>query len=354
MFDFSHLLFDKLVIHRVGNKANEEGVFASEAEHDLMDDQLQVVLFDFFFSSFKGEDQFKFHHTADLRMNDMYTYCQNIFNQPETFLEMSKHILNHLYNKSTHPKVKGGELYVCLFRDVLIDDELVDAVGIFKSESKSTFIQVNEMRQSLNIGYYEGISTKKLDKGVLIFNTLEEDGFMVKTIDALAGQNDEAKFWKDEFLNIRPIEDSVYTTKAYLNLAKNFVEETMASKPEIGKKKSLEVMDKAVEYFEQNDDFRLENFAETVFEEPEIQESFKSFKQERAVDLDIPEEDTFEISAPAVKKEKKRIRHQITLDDSIQIKLNPNHQDRNNQVIERGYDSQRGQYYYKIFYEFEG
>jgi len=59
MFDFSHLLFDKLVIHRVGAKSLDEGYFASEAEHDLLDDQLQVVLFDYFFASFKSEDQFR-------------------------------------------------------------------------------------------------------------------------------------------------------------------------------------------------------------------------------------------------------------------------------------------------------
>lgn len=353
MFDFSQLLFDKLAIHRVGNKSREDGVFASEAEHDLMDDQLQVVLFDYFFNSFKGEEQFKFHHSADLRMNDMYTYCQNIFNNADSFLEMSKHILNHLYNKSDHPKIKGGELYVCLFRDILIDDELVDAVGIFKSESKNTFIQINELRQSLSIGYYEGINTSKLDKGVLIFNTLEDEGYMVKTIDALAGQNDDAKFWKDDFLGINPIENSVYTTKAYLNLCKEFVEETMVARPDVGKKKGLDTVNKAVEYFEQNEDFRMDNFAETVFEEPEVQEKFKAFKQEKAKESLVLEDDNFEISAPTVKKEKKRIRHLITLDDSIQIKLNPNHHDRNNHVMDRGYDADRGQYYYKIFYEFE-
>ncbi|MBI1183190.1 nucleoid-associated protein [bacterium] len=353
MFDFTHMLFDKLVIHRLGNKSRDEGYFASAEEHDLLDDQLQVVLFDYFFASFKGEDQFKFSHSADLRMNDMYTYCQNIFHNPETFLDISKHILHHLYEKSDHPKIKGGELYVCLFRDVLIEDELVDAIGIFKSEQKSTFIQVNEAGTSLKIGYYEGIDTKKLDKGVLIFNTLEEEGFMVKTIDALAGNNDEAKFWKDDFLGIAPIENSVYTTKAYLNLCKNFVEETMVAKPDVGKKAGLDVVSKAVEYFEQNEDFRLDNFAETVFEEPEIQEKFKEFKKQRVEENRLPLEDTFEISEPVVKSEKKRIKHLITLDDSIQIKLNPNHQERNNHVVERGFDSERGQYYYKIFYEFE-
>jgi len=353
MFDFTHLLFDKLVIHRVGNKANDEGYFASKAEHNLMDDQLQVVLFDYFFSSFKGEDQYKFSHSADLRMNDMYTYCQNIFNNADSFLQMSEHILTHLYNKSDHPKIKSGELYVCLFRDVLIDDELVDAIGIFKSEQKSTFIQVNEASQSLRIGYFEGIDTKKLDKGVLIFNTLEEEGYMVKTIDALNRSDDEAKFWKSDFLGIKPIENSVYTTKAYLNLARDFVEETLVAQPEVGKKEGLEVMTKAVEYFEQNEDFRLDNFAETVFDEPEVQTKFKEYKQKQQDENELALEDTFEISEPAVKKEKKRIRHLITLDDSVQIKLNPNHQERNNQVIERGFDSQRGQYYYKIFYEYE-
>lgn len=355
MFDFSHMLFDKLVIHRVGNKSQEQGYFASKAEHDLNDDQLQVVLFDYFFSSFKGDDQMKFDHSADLRMNDMYTYCQNIFNNPEGFLEMSEHMLKHLYDKSDHPKIKPGELYVCLFRDCLIDDELVDAVGIFKSESNSTFIQLNELGQSLRINYFEGIDTKKLDKGALIFNTLEEEGFMVKIIDALSGNsNDEAKFWKEDFLGLRPIENSVYTTKSYLNLCKNFVEETMVAQPEIGKKEGLDVVDKAVEYFEKNEDFKLENFAETVFEEPAFQDKFKEYKQRYETESNQVLEETFEISEPTVKKEKKRIRHLITLDDSIQIKLNPNHQDRNNQVIERGFDESRGQYFYKIFYEFEG
>lgn len=353
MFNFTHLLFDKLVIHRVGNKANEEGYFASKAEHDLIDDQLQVVLFDYFFSSFKAEDQYKFDHSADLRMNDVYTYCQNIFHNPDTFLEMSEHLLKHLYEKSDHPKIKQGELYVCLFRDCLIDDELVDAVGIFKSEQRSTFIQVNEGSQSLEIKYYEGIDTKKLDKGVLVFNTLEEEGFMVKTIDALNGTNDEAKFWKNDFLGIKPIEDSVYTTKAFLNLAKDFVEETMVAQPEVGKKEGLDVVNKAVEYFEQNEDFRLDNFAETVFEEPEVQAKFKEYKQQKQEETDLQLEDTFEISDKAVKKEKKKIKHSITLDDSIQIKLNPNHQERNNQVVERGFDAQKGKYFYKIFYEYE-
>lgn len=353
MFDFSHLVFNKLAVHRVGNKLNEEECFASKTLHDLSDDNLQVVLFDYFMNSFKNEDQYKFSHDADLRMNDMYTYAQNIFNEPDSFLQISEHILNHLYQQSDHPKIKSGELYVVHFKECLIDDELVDAIGIFKSEQKSTFLQLNEGTQSLKIAYYEGIDTKKLDKGVLIFNTLEEEGFLVKIIDALNSNNDEAKYWKDSFLGLSPIENSVYTTKSYLNLCKNFVEERLSPQPEKGKKEGLEVVNKAVEYFEKNEDFRLENFSETVFEEPEVQEQFRDYKQNYETEHKTALEETFEISEPTVRKEKKRIKQTILLDDSIQIKLNPNHAERNNQVIERGYDESRGQYYYKVFYEFE-
>ena len=353
MLNFEHLQFQKLAVHRVGNKSKGDGVFASNQLHPLHDDDLQVVLFNYFLTSFKTEDQYRFYHSADLRMNDMHTYCQNIFNQPDSFLQVSKHILEHLYTKSDHPRIKAGELYMVYFSDLLIDDELVDAIGIFKSESKSTFLQLDEASGALKISHYEGINTKKLDKGCLIFNTLEEDGFLVKIIDALANDNEEAAYWKDDFLSIKPIEDSVYSTKAYLNLTKNFVQEVAAPELELGKNEQLEILNKSVQFFEQHDDFNLGQFAETVINEPALEEKFREYKQTYEQQNQTHIEDSFDISQPTVKREKRRLKHQITLDESIQIKLHPEHQERNNQVIERGFDEEKGLFYYKIFYEFE-
>lgn len=353
MYDFTQLVFNKLIVHKVGNKAKDEGCFTSATEHPLDDDILQEVLFNYFFSSFKSEEQYKFGHSADVRMNDMYTYCQNIFNNPDTFVEISEHILTHLYDKSDHPKIKSGELYICYFSDCLIDDELVDAIGIFKSEQKSTFIQLNPSAGRLELAHYEGIDTKKLDKGCLIFNTVEDEGFIVKIIDALNSNNDEAKFWKDDFLGLEPVVDSVYTTKSYINLCKNFVDEVMAVDTPMDKKQKLDVVNKSVEYFEQNEDFRLDNFAEVVMDEPEMQEKFKNYKREKEVENKVQYEENFEISQPAVVKEKKKIKQTINLDDSITIKLNPDHHARNNSVIERGFDQEKGQYFYKIYYEYE-
>lgn len=353
MLNFEHLQFQKLVVHQIGNKSRGEENFVSSSLHPMGDDDLEVVLFNFFLTSFKTEDQYRFFHKADLRMNDMYTYCQNIFNQPDSFMEMSRHILQHLYDRSDHPRIKSGEFYMVYFSDLLLDDELVDAVGIFKSESKGTFLQLDETANTLRIAHYEGISTKKLDKGCLIFNTLEEDGYLVKIVDALNKESDEAQYWKEDFLNIKPVEDSVYTTRAYLNLCKDFVEEVVAPEKELARNEQLDILSKSVQYFEHNDGFNLNNFTETVINEPELEDKFKEYKQafEKRQSLEI--DDSFAISQPTVKREKRKLKHLITLDNSIKITLNPDHQDRNNQVIERGFDDDKGLYFYKVYYELE-
>lgn len=41
-----------------------------------------------------------------------------------------------------HPKINGGELYIAYFKDCVIDGQLTDGVGIFKSETKETYLRV--------------------------------------------------------------------------------------------------------------------------------------------------------------------------------------------------------------------
>ncbi|MCB0736275.1 MAG: nucleoid-associated protein [Bacteroidetes bacterium] len=353
MLNFEHLQFQKLAVHHVGNKSRGESVFASNQLHPLTDDELEIALFNFFLTSFKTEDQYRFFHASHLNMNEMFVYAQKIFQNPDDFLGVSKHILQHLFQQSDHPRIKAGELYVVYFTDLVLDDELVDAIGIFKSESKNTFLQIHEGSGALRITHYEGINTKKLDKGCLIFNTLEEDGYLVKTIDSLAKESEEAAFWKKDFLGIKPVEDSVYSTKAYLQMTRNFVEEVAAPELDLGRSEQLEMMQKSVTFFEENSDFNIKEFAETVINEPALNEQFIGYKQQYEKDQQLKMEDYFDISQATVKREKRKFKHQITLDNSIQIKLNPDHQERNNAVLERGFDEEKGLFFYKIHFEFE-
>ena len=37
--------------------------------------------------------------------------------------------------------MRSGEFYVAYFSDCVLDDEIVDAIGIFKSENKDTYLK---------------------------------------------------------------------------------------------------------------------------------------------------------------------------------------------------------------------
>jgi hypothetical protein len=86
----------------------------------------------------KVNEVYRFDHpTGDLNLNEVYHFAEIIFNDKDTFHENSRQIAKHLYDISNHPKIKSGELYLCYFTGLQIEGESLDAIGIFKSESRS-------------------------------------------------------------------------------------------------------------------------------------------------------------------------------------------------------------------------
>lgn len=159
------------ILHFVGNKSQDVDYKASTSEIPL-DEDLNFVLTNYFFKSFvKKEDYYSFYHDSDLAMNEIFVYASHIFDSRSNFVEESKEILKHLYNSTTHPKIKTGELYIAYFTDCLMDGQYIDAIGIFKSEHKDTFIKITEHGASYGIESQRGININKLDKGCIIYNT---------------------------------------------------------------------------------------------------------------------------------------------------------------------------------------
>ncbi len=63
----------------------------------------------------------------------------------------------HLYEKSVYPKIKTGEFYVIYFKDCILDEHTADAIGLFKSENKETFLKIFQNTENFNIESEEGI-----------------------------------------------------------------------------------------------------------------------------------------------------------------------------------------------------
>ena len=151
---------ETLSIHRVGNKSRNEAIFLSDEPYQL-NDEIMPLLKEFFFKSFreKEENYFQFAHDVDLEYNDMFNLASEIFTNPSDFHEVSKKITKHLFEQSNHPHIKNGEVYITYLTNVSIDNNVVDAIGVFKSEIKTDFLQFpifpNFEARPKRLGYLE-------------------------------------------------------------------------------------------------------------------------------------------------------------------------------------------------------
>lgn len=336
----------EIAIHKVGNQNDDEGVSFSQSSVKISD-HISNLLIHYFFSSFKSEEYFNFYHENGLEENGVYKIASEIFETPGQLFEKSKSLANLLYENSTHPNIKSGEFYTAYFSDCIVDGEQVDAIGLFKSESKETFLKVMPSDENYDIGSDSGININKLDKGCLIFDTEKENGYLVAVVDNLS-KGAEAQYWFDHFLQVKQREDVFFKTQSAIKMTKEFVTEKMPQEFDLDKADQAEILNKSKEFFKENESFDFEDFTNEVMQEPQIIESFKNHKREYETENQVAFEDSFDISAPAVKKSSQVFKNVIKLDKNFHIYVHGN-RDR----IRRGYDEETGMHFYQCFFEEE-
>ncbi|MFK7907310.1 MAG: nucleoid-associated protein [Chitinophagales bacterium] len=353
MINLSQANLENLVVHKVGNKLREEGIVISEELYKFENEAVRDSLFSYFAKSVESEEFYKFNHAEDLNLNEIYTYAKNIFEDELRLYDQSISILKHLYEQASHPKIKEGELFVAYLTDCLIDDELVDAIGIFKAEKKDRYLTLQESNQQkgLEIEINEGTNLRKLDKACMIFNTYKDEGYRLVVVDALSRSKSEAQYWKNDFLGTVQIQDDSFHTANYLHLCKDFCEEVFAEVHQEDPKDQVAFLNKSLDYFSKNEAFDLDDFANEVIEEPERIKEFKAFKQSFDEEKGIKSGSTdFGISQQAVKNMKRKFKNFIRLDTGIDIKLNS---ETSHEFVERGFDTEKGMAFYKVYFNQE-
>ena len=223
MIDIVSAILERIALQKVGNKLIDEGMKFSKADLKITD-EISDLLAHYFTSPFKSNEYYNFHNEIDLSMNEVFVCASKIFDNPECLHEQSINLAKHLYEQSTHPKIKGGEFYVVYFKNCVVDGETVDAVGLFKSENKDTFLKVYPSGDSFEIESQQGVNINKLDKGCLVFNKEKENGYVVTVVDN-TNKGSEARYWIDNFLHVRQRQDEYYNTQNLLTLTRKFVKE---------------------------------------------------------------------------------------------------------------------------------
>lgn len=339
---------ERLTIHKVGNAAKEEPLVLSRQPLELKDETIGQLLLSYFIQPFTNNaEYFRFFHEADLGLNEVFTYCRLIFENKEVFQDQSVNIAKHLYKHSTHPKIKGGELYITHFSKCQVDGEEVEAIGIFKSETRDTYLKVFLHDDSYAVNYDDGININKLDKGCLVFNIEEGDGFKVSIVDSISKQN-EAVYWKDAFLQVQRREDSYHQTETMVNLCQQFIQKKLPEEFEMTRVDQIELLKKSATYFKEKEQFQAAEFAEEVLGHADAADAFRDYRKHFRNEhrLDVPDE--FDISTQAVKKQQRVFRSILKLDKNFHVYIHGNRE-----MIERGYDEARNMHYYKLYFEEE-
>ena len=288
-----------------------------------------------------------FYHEADLNLNEVYAYASKIFENPKKLGEQSVNLAKHLYEHSNHPKIKGGEFYVVYFDECTINGETVDAVGLFKSENKDTFLKIYPSEDGFEIESQQGVDINKLDKGCLIFNTEKENGYVVAVVDN-TNKGAEAHYWIDDFLHIRQRKDEYYNTQNIIAMTKNFVTKALPQEFEISKADQADLTNRTLNFFKEKDTFNIDEFTNEVIGQPEVIDSFNKYRNEYQKEQDIEIADSFTISDTAVKKQARVLKSIIKLDKNFHIYIHGN-----NQYIKKGYDETTGMYFYQLFFKEE-
>lgn len=351
MIESSNAKIDRLVVHQMGCKAEGGVLHLSRSEMPVEDgNEMMDILKQFFFKPFKTEAYFNMTHPDGLDSHQLYQHVTGVFEDQKRFFEESTLIAQLLFETSNHPKIKGGEFYMAHFENCVVDGQTCDAVGIFKSESKETFLKVFlSGNDSIELGAQEGISIRRLDKGCIIFNMEQEEGYRVCAVDNI-NKGQEAHFWMDEFLGLKPRQDDFFFTNNYMKMCHDFVTDVFNDENHVPRTEQMDMMNRTVDFFQKNPQFSHEQFSQRVMEEPEIISAFNDYKQkyesENQMEEPLPEE--FAISKDAVKGEKKNFKSILKLDKNFHVYVHGSRY-----YMEKGYDEERDMNYYKLFFKIE-
>lgn len=308
--------------------------------------ELRIALIKFFLQNFDGkEEAWNFTHEDDVKFNEISAYATEMFEGAE-LMDVSKKVARHLYESSVHPNIKGGELFVVSLSKVVYDGKNVSALGLFKSETKDTFLRFVSKNNNLEVENEIGVNINRLDKGCLILNHTDEKGYYVFTLDS--SNRTDAKYWTDDFLGITPRQNEFTFTKDVLSMTKDFVAKVLPSEFPVSKAEQVELLNKSVNYFKGNESFSMQSYEEAVLGDEKMIDSFhrhkEAYEQEREVEL----KDDFAISDSAVKKQERRMKSVIKLDKNFHIYVHGGEQ-----LIEQSYDEERGMKCYKLYFREE-
>jgi hypothetical protein len=333
MISYLNTEIKELAIHFVGNKTNMEPLLLSNNLIKIKDGKVGDLLLDYFIKSFKIPEFYGFTFSnGEVSLNPLFRFCSRVFNKPSLLQEISVEVAKHLYEQSEHPQIKSGDLLVVYFEQLQIEGNRVQAVGFFKSENKQPIVKLEHQHNAYDLFFDEGIQVDKLDKGCLVFDMEREGGYRVCVVDKTS-KSSEAKYWVDDFLNVVVKNSPYHQTNEFLTITKDYINNQFNKDFEVAKTDQIDLMERTMGYFKNNQEFDKEHFVDEVFHFPAVKASFEKFDNNYRVQNQLNIDDSFAISGDAVRRQNRVFKSVLKLDKNFHIYIHGNRD-----LIEKGTD----------------
>jgi hypothetical protein len=305
---------------------------------------VQQSLLSYFLSNFTTPEYFQFIE-KDGNANQLMGYASEIFSNPDSLFDCSVAIATRLYEASLLPTIKPGDLYIAYLTDITIGNITTNAIGIFKSETKDSYLKLNSTLPTFRLKADSGVNVRKLDKGCLIMNADSETGYRILAVDTR--NRLEAQFWMDDFLQVAAREDDFQRTKNMMSVTRQYIDDQLAEEFAVNKADKIELMNRSMNFFRSHEKFDKHEFEAEVLEDPSVIESFRKYERSYQPD-DAGTVDQFEISAQAVQRQARVFKSVLKLDKNFHIYIHGNRQ-----LIEKGFDEATNKHFYKIYFDEE-
>jgi len=328
-----------LIVHRIIDGKlipSKEGAVVSSPE-------INTWIAKFLFKPFNADEKFAFDIEKSSAV-ELQSFSERVFHNQNDLLADSIGIAEHYLSTAHSNKSKDGELIIAYFEDCVVEDEVTDVFGIFRIEKKETFLKLEPTYDAFTLHKDEGISPTKIGQGALIFNTNQDNGYQILTIDKLGPKNDEF-YWTDQFLKVNKVVDSYFHTQHLINNIQEFAQSTFEEDQSTEK---ITLVNDSIEFMKENDIFDKEAYTHQVLQAPELIERFESFQEEKVDENPNVETEHFEISKPAIKSTKRYIRSVIKLDTNFHVYVHGNREN-----IIKGFDDEKKKHFYTLYYEEE-
>jgi len=336
--NIEHAFLDKFITHGVGNKMLA-GELNLSSQLNQFSESSKSEIQNYFLSPFEYIDVHAFNTMHGLE-NKVYEIAGRLFDQQDDFIQESKNLAEAVYEAANHERIKSAHFSVAYFTQLSIEDEVMDAIGIFRSENELPFIKMNQQDAHYEVQHDLGYPLNGIDKGCLILQTEKSDGYRVLVKNKYA-RSAESQYWIYDFLKVLPIADEYNNTKELLQQTKSFVVSHLDK--DMPKTDKLDILDRTMNYFNNNESFEKEGFQQQVLQSQNLITEFSEFEENKELSLN----DAFDISPKAVSNQSRNFKSVLKLDKNFHIYI---HGDKT--LIERGTEFD-GRKYYKIYYDKE-